>query len=63
MLDKLRSFQANWFQRFPWLHHDNDTDSAFCFPCIKALSVGAISSNDVEQAFVKTGFENRKKTL
>ena len=57
----MRSFLVNWFQRFPWLHHDADTDSSFCFPFIKASSIDFISSNNVEQAFVKIRFKNCKK--
>ena len=60
---KLRSFNKHRFSRFNWIHYDCSKDVAFCFVCIRALSVGAISSNNVEQTFVKTGFRNWKKAL
>ena len=41
-LRKLRSFNKNWCSRFTWIHYDCSKDAAFCFVCIKALSVGAI---------------------
>ena len=53
---KLRSFNN-------WIHYNCSKDAAFCFVCIEALSVGAISSNNVGQTFAKTGFRNRKKAL
>ena len=31
-----RSFQHNWFQRWPWLHYYEEQDLAFCFTCIFA---------------------------
>ena len=57
MFDKLRSFLANC------LHCDADADSSFCFPCIKALSIGFISSKNLEQAFIKIRFKKCKKAL
>ena len=61
--EKLQSFNKNWFSRFNWIHYDCSKDAAFCFVCIKALSVGAISSNNVEQTFVKTRFRYWKNEL
>ena len=60
---KLRSFIKNCFSKFNWIHYDCSEDAAFRFVCIQALSVGAISSNNVEQTIVKTGFRNWKKAL
>ena len=31
-----RSFQAQWFNRWTWLHYEETTDWVFCFTCIKA---------------------------
>ena len=56
-----RSFQKDWYHRFSWIHYDIEKDAAFCFSCIKALSMGAISSGNVEPAFVKTGYRNWKR--
>ena len=44
------------------IHYDVVED-AFLFPCIKALSVGTISSNNGEQGFIKTGFTKWKRAL
>ena len=60
---KLQSFDKNWFSRFNWIHDDCPKDAAYCFVCIKALSVGAISSNNAEQTFLKTGFRDWKNAL
>ena len=49
--------------RFNWIHYDCSKDATFRFVCIKALFVGAISSNNVEQTFVQTGFRNWKNVL
>eukprot|EP00112_Aurelia_sp_Birch-Aquarium-sp1_P015994 Seg3588.3 transcript_id=Seg3588.3/GoldUCD/mRNA.D3Y31 product="Zinc finger MYM-type protein 1" protein_id=Seg3588.3/GoldUCD/D3Y31 len=58
-----RSFQPSWFDKFKWLHYDVDSDSAFCFTCIKALQHNMISSTKGEIAFTDTGFQNWKKAL
>ena len=31
-----RSFQPSWFDKWPWLHYCEDSDSVFCFTCMKA---------------------------
>ena len=61
--DYQRSFQASWFEKFKWLHYDADSDSAFCFTCIKALQHNMISSAKGETAFTETGFQNWKRAL
>ena len=58
-----RSFQSSWFDKFKWLHYDADSDSAFCFTCIKALQHNMISSTKGEAAFTDLGFQNWKKAL
>ena len=32
-----RSFNANWYKKYNWLHYDEQTDKAFCFTCVKSL--------------------------
>ena len=59
--DQNRAFDVKWFERFQWIHYDVQKDAAFCFYCIKVLKAGAISSGNVESAFVKAGFRNWKK--
>ena len=56
-----RRFSKTWFKNYPWLHYDRASDSAFCFTCIKATRLNAISSTKQECAFTKKGFSNWKK--
>ena len=49
---QLRSFQAAWFARDPWLHYDANKDAAFCFTCAKAYEIGAISASKLEPTFI-----------
>ena len=56
-----RRFSKTWFKNYPWLHYDRASDSAFCFTCIKATRLNAISSTKQEYAFTKKGFSNWKK--
>ena len=58
-----RSFQPAWFDKFPWLHYDEQSDSVLCFTCIKALHLKMISSRKGEAAFTETGFRNWKNGL
>ena len=57
-----RSFQPTWFKSFPWLH-DERTDSAFCFTCVKAAETNSLSMQSLSQgdAFLKQGFQNWKR--
>ena len=58
-----RSFQSSWSDKFEWLHYDADSDSAFCFTCIKAPQHNMISSTKGEVVFTETGFQNGKEAL
>ena len=42
---KSRSFQAQWFDRFKWLHYDKEMDAAFCHVCAKAEDNGRLSGS------------------
>ena len=56
-----RSFQPQWFQRWLWLHYDEDKDLAFCFSCIVANKNNHLHSvSNLEQTFISTGFSNWK---
>lgn len=62
-LSRNRSVQHSWFERFDWLHYNEENDSLFCFICIKACNmVGKSDSwySDVELAFLTVGFKNWK---
>ena len=57
-----RSFQAKWFSRWPWLHYSEETDSVFCFHCIKAYSQNKLLGvPNVEKTCISTGFTNWKE--
>ena len=58
---KLRSFIKNCFSRFNWIHYECSKDTALHFVCIQALSVDAISSNNVEQTNKKQDLETGKR--
>ena len=30
-----RCFQHSWFEKWPFLHYKEDTDTVFCFTCLK----------------------------
>ncbi len=56
-----RSFQRKWFDRWSWLHYDEDQDLAFCFTCIGAYQKNYLqSAHSLEQTFISTGFYNWK---
>ena len=60
---KQRKFQASWFDKYPWLHYDSSTDSAFCYHCVKANYTNALSASRTDQAFTTKGFTNWKKAM
>ena len=35
---RLRSFQAQWIEDYPFLHYDVGKDALFCYVCIKAVA-------------------------
>ena len=56
-----RSFQKNWFSRFPWLHYDVHKDSAFCFICVRAYIERKLESiGNLESTYISTGYTNWK---
>ena len=56
-----RSFQWQWFNRWSWLHYDEDGDLAFCFTCVVAYQAKHLqSTHSLEQAFISTGLSNWK---
>ena len=46
------AFQPMWFNKWPWLHYNEKTDSAFCFMCNEIRKVNLF--------FICTGFTNWK---
>ena len=56
-----RSFQAQWFQKFRWLHYDQARDLAFCHTCVSVVKSGKMkSTGNVDSAFISRGFYNWK---
>lgn len=58
-----RSFNKEWYKTFPWIEYSVQVDSVFCFPCRKDLNENAAFARDVEETFIKNGFQNWKKAL
>ena len=46
---RARSFLGTWFDRWDWLHYEEDSDRAFCFVCIKAYNEKNISGHLFEK--------------
>ena len=56
-----RSFQPQWFSRWPWLHYDEERDLAFCYACVKAYKDNKLHGvSSVEYTYISTGFSNWK---
>ena len=62
-----RCFKSEWFTQFPWLHYNEELDSAFCFVCMEGVKKKVISagrfSRSIDSVFVKTGFCNWKHAI
>lgn len=57
-------FQAEWFQKYPWLHYSTSLNRVVCYTCAKAEVLQLINlANKREPAFISTGFCNWKKGL
>ena len=56
-----RSFQPQWFSRWPWLHYSEESDTAYCFNCVKAYSEGKLQSvGGMESTYISKGYSNWK---
>ena len=55
-----RAFQPSWFQKFTWLHYDENCDAAFCYLCSSAEKQGKLKAASKESAFLSKGFTNWK---
>lgn len=54
-----RSFRAEWCEdaKYPWLHYDVGSDSAFCHLCMTAAHEGKLlASTKKDSAFLTKGF-------
>ena len=56
-----RSFQPQWFQKWPWIHYDEARDLAFCFICVKgARSKTLKTARTADASFISRGYSNWK---
>ena len=58
---KKPTFQPQWFDKWTWLHYDEERDVAFCHTCIIAKRNDHLHNVSIlEQSFISTGFSNWK---
>ena len=57
---KRRSFNSNWYTKYPWIEYSVKKDAAFCYACRFFPST---SSNRVEEAFTQVGFRDLKHAM
>ena len=50
-----RSFQHNWFEKYPWLDYDVEEDSVTCIFCNRQNS-NLLLARCKEETFLKTGY-------
>ena len=50
--DVLRSFQSDWFKKWPFLHYNETNDVVFCHTCMVAAKRKILSSGNLDPAFV-----------
>ena len=57
-----RSFQAEWFDKFPWIHYDEALDAALCHLCARAENGGKLMANckDKDILSLNNGTESSK---
>ena len=58
-----RAFCSSWYQKYPWLHYREASDDVFCFHCHVAERRHLPISLNKDEAFIKSGFSNWKKTF
>ena len=54
-----RSFQQEWFLKFPWLEYSASLDAVFCYPCRQFLTNG--TKENVYTLDLKIGKQHWKK--
>ena len=59
---KKRSFNTNWYSKFPWLHCDIKSDSIYCYTYMNSHTTGykAVSRNS-NPVFRRRGYRSWKK--
>ena len=56
-----QSFQPSWFDKWPWLHYCENSNSVFCFTCMQANSENKLHWS--LNAFITSDFANWKKVF
>jgi len=54
-----RSFNQDWFQKFPWIEYSTSEDAVFCFPCRHFQT----SSAYADDLFTERGFRQWKSAM
>ena len=58
-----RSFQAQWFQKWSWIHYNEGRDIVFCSICGKAArsnKLQACAAKTCDVSFISRGYCNWK---
>ena len=56
-----RSFQSSWFDKWPWLHYNENEDTVICYTCAQAAVQKKLNwSACADKAFISRGFSNWK---
>jgi hypothetical protein len=56
---KDRSFNADWYHKYPWLEYSVRHDAGFCYAC-RHFQIGSCTGR-IDPAFVKNSYRNWKK--
>ena len=57
-----RSFQQEWFTKFPFLHYDEAKDIVFCHICLIAVKKKRMKTGYIDPAFVSCLLFLNKRT-
>ena len=56
-----RSFQPSWYDKWQWIHYNENEDSVLCFTCVQAATQKKLQwSTNADLAFISRGFYNWK---
>ena len=47
-----RSFQPDWFSKWPFIHYDEARDVAYCHTCLMGIKSKRVKTNNADPAFV-----------
>jgi len=57
----MRSCQANWFNKWTFLHYVEDKDAVICHTCASAVKKKLLFQDDFKEKSFLIGFRNWKK--